>query len=104
MHVYKIIYFESVSPNITAGRINFTNIVVTWVAVEPVPSAGYEVLYRKDNTLFTSSGGNTSNTELTLSGLSLEKGYFVYVVAHYNNSTSLPSNNVHIPPGMVILL
>ena len=88
---------------IKAARINFTNIVVSWADPAPISAsrALYEVFWRKDNTPLSNSAGNTSNTQLTLTGLTLRNGYFVYVVP-LNNNNSSPSNTVHIEPGVVI--
>ena len=103
--VFEIINLYTVSGmplDIKAARINFTNIVVSWPVA---PAIGqhplYEVFYREDNTPLSRSAGNTSNTQLTLTGLTLRNGYFVYVVVHNNNNSS-PSNMVHIGPGVVV--
>ena len=64
--------------NVTASRTGYTSVLVSWTAPSP-PPAGYEVFYQtSDDTRL--SGGNTSNTELTLTGLTLEKTYYILVV------------------------
>ena len=63
----------------TASRTGYTSVLVSWTAPSP-PPAGYEVFYQtSDDNRF--SGGNTSNTELTLTGLTLEGEYWIFVVA-----------------------
>ena len=64
--------------DVTANRIGYTSVLVSWTA--PLsPPAGYEVFYQTtaDDRL---SGGNTSNTELTLTGLKLGETYSIFVV------------------------
>ena len=66
---------------VTASRTGYTSVLVSWTAPSP-PPAGYEVFYQTtagDNTRL--SGGNTSNTELTLTGLTLGVTYWIFVVA-----------------------
>ena len=65
---------------VTASRTGYTSVLVSWTAPS-LPPAGYEVFYQTtagDNTRF--SGGNTSNTELTLTGLMLGETYSIFVV------------------------
>ena len=67
---------------VTANRTNYTSVLVSWTAPSP-PPAGYEVFYQTtagDSSRL--SGGNTSNTELTLTGLTLEETYSIFVVAY----------------------
>ena len=56
--------------------------MVSWTAPSPVP-AGYEVFYQTASAGVSSrlSGGTTSNTELTLTGLTLGETYSIFVVA-----------------------
>ena len=65
--------------------------MVSWTS-SPAP-AGYEVFYqtiRAGN--IAVSGGNTSNTELTLTGLTLGETYYVFVVSFgAENTPMLPS-------------
>ena len=68
----KWILFSSVaSPptSVKVSRTGFNSVRVSWSAPSSVP-AGYEVFYQVDGGS-TLSGGNTSNTELTLTGLTL---------------------------------
>ena len=66
---------------VTASRTGYTSGLVSWTAPSP-PPAGYEVFYQ---TTFVNSsrlsGGNTSNTEVTLTGLTLGVTYSIFVVA-----------------------
>ena len=64
---------------VTANRTGFTSVLVSWTAPSPAP-AGYEVFYQAAGGSRL-SGGNTSNTELTLSGLTLGETYSIFVVA-----------------------
>ena len=77
--------------NVIVTRTSIVSTVVSWVAPSPAP-AGYEVFYRATipSSSTPISGGNTSNTELTLTGLSLETTYSIFVVAFGDNYT-LPS-------------
>ena len=66
--------------DVTANRTGYTSVLVSWTAPSS-PPAGYEVFYQTsagDNTRV--SGGNTSNTELTLTGLTLGETYYIFVV------------------------
>ena len=79
---------------VTASRTGYTSVLVSWTAPSP-PPAGYEVFYQTtagvSNRL---SGGNTSNTELTLIGLTLEVTYKIFVVAFGGDEAPvLPSSH-----------
>ena len=79
---------------VTASRTGYTTILVSWTDPSPPLPAGYEVFYQ------TSAGdssrlseGDTSNTELTLTGLTLGEMYYIFVVAFGKEGTPvLPSN------------
>ena len=77
---------------VTVSRINQTSVRVFWTAPSPAP-AGYEVFYEVTGAAnSTLSGGNTSNTELTLAGLALGETYSFFVVAFgVENTPVLPS-------------
>ena len=67
--------------DVTAKRTDYTSVLVSWTAPSPPPT-GYEVFYQTsagDQTRL--SGGDTSNTELTLTGLTLGETYSIFVVA-----------------------
>ena len=74
--------------------------MVSWTAPSPTPD-GYEVFYQKTVNGDTVSGGNTSNTELTLSELATLVEYTIFVVAFgYTNTIPSPhSNTVTVPAG-----
>ena len=79
---------------VTANRTGYTSIMVSWTAPSP-PPAGYEVFYQTtagvSNRL---SGENTSNTELTLTGLILGETYSIFVVGFGEEGAPvLPSNH-----------
>ena len=66
---------------LTAKRSGYTSVLVSWTAQSP-PPAGYEVFYQTSAGVSSRlSGGNTSNTELTLTGLTLGETYSIFVVA-----------------------
>ena len=79
---------------VTVNRTNYTSVMVSWTAPS-LPPAGYEVFYQTsagDSSRL--SGGNTSNTELTLTGLMLEKTYFIFVVGFGEEGAPVfPSSN-----------
>ena len=77
--------------NVTVNRTNIVNTLVSWIAPSSAP-AGYEVFYYEtfSSSRTNISGGNTSSTELALTGLSLNKIYSVFVVA-YGDNYALPS-------------
>ena len=79
---------------VTASRTGYTTILVSWTDPSPPLPAGYEVFYQTsagDSSRL--SGGNTSNTELTLSGLTLGEMYYIFVVAFGKEGAPvLPSN------------
>ena len=67
---------------VTANRTGYNSVLVSWTAPSLAP-AGYEVFYQTASAGVSSrlSGGNTSNTELTLTGLTLGETFFTFVVA-----------------------
>ena len=67
---------------VTANRTGYNSVLVSWTAPSSAP-AGYEVFYQTASAGVSSrlSGGNTSNTELTLTGLTLGETYSMFVVA-----------------------
>ena len=62
------------------NKTGLNRVLVSWSAPSSAP-AGYEVFYQVagDSTL---SGGNTNNTELTLTGLTLGEKYSFFVVGY----------------------
>ena len=105
-HYVSTLFIFSVAGNptgVTASRTGYTSVLISWTAPSP-PTAGYEVFYQ------TSAGdssrlgaGNTSNTELTLTGLTLEVLYYIFVVAFGEEGAPvLPSN--HSQPPVLIML
>ena len=65
---------------VTANRTGYTSASVSWTAPSTgTPPAGYEVFYQLTGCVIV-SGGNTSNTELTLTGLTLGS-YSIFVVS-----------------------
>ena len=63
--------------------------MVSWTAPSPAPD-GYEVFYQTAVNGGAVSGGNTSNTELTLTGLSTLVEYTIFVVA-FGDTNTIPS-------------
>ena len=84
-------YAVAATPNaVNVIRVGLTSAIVSWTAPSPAP-AGYEVFYQAVGGS-TVSGGNTSNTELTLTDLTLGETYSIFVVAFgAKNSPVLPS-------------
>ena len=76
---------------VTANRTGYNSVLVSWTAPSLAP-AGYEVFYQTASAGVSSrlSGGNTSNTELTLTGLTLGTMYFTFVVAHGAKAKGAP--------------
>ena len=87
---------------VTANRIGYTSVLVSWTAPSP-PPAGYEVFYQTTAGVSSRlSGGNTSNTELTLTGLTLGETYSIFVVGFgEERAPVLPSN--HSNTAMIML-
>ena len=79
---------------VTASRTGYTSVLVSWTAPSP-PPAGYEVFYQITAGVSSRlSGGNTSNTELTLTGLTLGVTYWIFVVAFGDEGAPvLPCNH-----------
>ena len=75
--------------------------MVSWTAPSLVPD-GYEVFYQTvvDGGAAV-SGGNTSKTELALTGLSTDEEHTIFVVAFGDTNTipSSRSNTVTVPAG-----
>ena len=66
---------------VTASRTGYTSVLISWTAPSS-PPAGYEVFYQTSAGISSRlSGGNTNNTELTLTGLTLVETYSIFVVA-----------------------
>ena len=82
---------------VTASRTGYTSVLISWTAPSP-PPAGYEVFYQTSaGNSSRLSGGNTSNTELTLTGLTLGETYYFFVVAFgEERAPVLPSNYSNI--------
>ena len=67
---------------VTATRTGYTSVSVSWTAPSTgTPPVGYEVFYQLTGGGSIVSGGNTSNTELTLTGLTLGN-YSIFVVGY----------------------
>ena len=72
---------------VTVSRTGLTSAKVSWTALSPAP-AGYEVFYQEKTeagnvTISTSESlGNTSNTELILTEMTLGETYPIFVVAY----------------------
>ena len=88
--------------NVTASRNGYTSVLVSWTAPPP-PPAGYEVFYQATAGASSRlSGGSTSNTELTLTGLTLGYIYYIFVVSFGEDEAPvLPSS--HSDTAMIML-
>ena len=68
--------------NVTANRTGYNSAIVSWTAPSTgTPPAGYEVFYQLTGGGSIVSGGNTSYTELTLTGLTLGS-HSIFVVGY----------------------
>ena len=74
---------------VMVSRTGFNSVLVSWSAPSSAP-AGYEVFYQVAGGS-TLSGGNTSNTELTLTGLTLGEHSFFVVGYGAEGEPVLPS-------------
>ena len=103
--LYTSTFFLSVAGRpigVITSRTGYTSVLVSWTAPSP-PPAGYEVFYQTTAGVSSRlSGGNTSNTELTLTGLTLGETYWIFVVAFGEEGAPvLPS--IHSQSVMIIL-
>ena len=83
---------------VTAIRTGYNSACVSWTA-PGTPLAGYEVFYQLTEVECSCivSGGNTSNTELTLTGLILGK-YSIFVAGfEAEGKPVLPSRSETVP-------
>ena len=80
--------------DVTTCRTGFNSVLVSWTAPSP-PPAGYEVFYQTTAGVSSRlSGGNTSNTKWTLTGLTLGETYFIFVVGYgAKGAPVLPSSH-----------
>ena len=83
--VFVFFLFPSVAgtpTGVTVNRTGYTSAHVSWTAPSTgTPPAGYEVFYQLTGGGSIVSGGNTSNTELTLTGLTLGN-YSIFVMGY----------------------
>ena len=80
--------------DVATSRTGYTSVLVSWTAPSP-PPAGYEVFYQTTAGVSSRlSGGNTSNTELTLTGLTPGESYSIFVVGFgEEGAPELPSSH-----------
>ena len=83
---------------VTATRNGYNSVLVSWTAPSPAP-AGYEVFHQTlagDSTRL--SVGNTTSTMMTVTGLTLEVRYFIFVVSFgVEGAPVLPSGHSNPP-------
>ena len=70
IYTFHLLLVVSPPTGVTVSRTGINSVLVSWSAPSSAVPAGYEVFYQVDGGS-TLSGGNTSNTELTLTGLPL---------------------------------
>ena len=91
MHLHAVVFVVFILPplsvagtptGVIANRTGYASVLVSWSALlSPLPT-GYEVFYQTTAGVSSRlSGGNTSNTELTLTGLTLGETYYIFVIA-----------------------
>ena len=103
LYLYSFIFLVAGTPTgVTASRTGYTSVLISWTAPSP-PPAGYEVFYQTSAGVSSRlSGGNTSNTELTLTGLTLGETYSIFVVGFGEEGAPvLPSS--HSNTAMIML-
>ena len=74
IYTFHILLVASPPTGVSVSRTGFNTVLVSWSAPSSAVPAGYEVFYQVDGGS-TLSGGNTSKTELTLTGLTLQLFY-----------------------------
>ena len=80
-NIYLFLSVAGRPTGVKISRAGYTSVLVSWTAPSPPLPAGYEVFYQTSN-INRFSGGNTSNTELTLTGMqTLGKMNWIFVVA-----------------------
>ena len=70
IYTFHLLLVVSPPTGVSVSRTSFNSVLVSWSAPSSAVPAGYEVFYQVDGGS-TLSGGNTSNTELALTGLTL---------------------------------
>ena len=79
-----LVLFPSVAGHptgVTATRSGFYNsVLVSWTAPSPAP-AGYEVFHQTTSAADRISVGNTTSTNMTVTGLTLGVAYYIFVVS-----------------------
>ena len=70
IYTFHLLLVVSPPTGVSLSRTGFNSVLVSWSAPSSAVPAGYEVFYQVGGGS-TLSGGNTSNTELTLTGLTL---------------------------------
>ena len=88
--------------SVTAIRTGYSSVHVSWTPPSGTPPAGYEVFYQVTGSGSRLSGGNTSNIELTLTGLMMGVSYTVYVVSYgADGAPVLPSARSNMDSVMI---
>ena len=106
--MYSFCSFTGTPTGVTAKRISYNSVNVSWMAPLKGPSvASYEVFYQLIGGTKNVSGGNTSNTELTLTGLTLGNYSFFVLGAGAKGKPVLqsdPSNIATVVIGKSIII
>ena len=88
--------------NVTATRNGYNSVLVSWAAPSRVP-AGFEVFHQTTSDADRLSVGNTTSTMMTVTGLTLEVTYYIFVVSFgAERAPVLPSTHSN-PPANVTL-
>ena len=103
MHSSSYCTVSGTPPNVAASRSFDTEVIVSWDAPSPVPD-GYEVFYQMDSGDILSAG-ITTNTMLTITGVTETNEISIFVVS-FGGTNTLPSahSNVAVAPSGECLL
>ena len=100
IYTFHLLLVVSPPTGVTVSRTGFFSVLVSWSAPSSSVPAGYEVFYQVAGGS-TLSGGNTSNTELTLTGLTLGTHSLFLVGYGAEGASVLPSNHSNTASVMI---
>ena len=90
-YIFLLLSVAGTPTGVTANRTGYTSVLVSWFAPSP-PPAGYEVFYQTSAVNSSRLSGG-SDTELTLTGLTIIMTYTIFVVGFGKEGAAvLPSS------------